>query len=161
MTKTCSNCKREKDLSDFQKNKNNKDGLCSRCRDCNNAFKRLDRQLRPNARERDRRNYYASEERRKVIRRGAAKSVSPLKTLANRLLHLKIKKGEIIRPTECSYCGEAYGKIEAHHPDYHKPYEVVWVCVRCHRILDGRTVIAVPYIPLPSSNPESTYALHD
>jgi len=46
--------------------------------------------------------------------------------VANALL-----KGELIRPTECGLCGMC-GDIEAHHDNYDKPLDVIWLCVRCH-----------------------------
>jgi len=41
------------------------------------------------------------------------------------------------RPTECERCDEPYGRIEAHHEDYSKPLEVVWLCISCHRVAHG------------------------
>ena len=43
-----------------------------------------------------------------------------------------IKNGNIKRPSKCYECGNA-GTIQAHHPDYNKPIEVVWLCIKCHR----------------------------
>ena len=40
-----------------------------------------------------------------------------------------------IRPKECSICWYALSKIVAHHPDYNKPYEVVFCCNSCHRLI--------------------------
>jgi len=36
--KTCGKCKEEKPLSEFNKNKNTKDGLCSDCRECKRQY---------------------------------------------------------------------------------------------------------------------------
>lgn len=35
----------------------------------------------------------------------------------------------------CYLCGNE--KSEAHHPDYDKPLEVVWVCRKHHRLIDS------------------------
>ena len=43
-----------------------------------------------------------------------------------------LRVGRLVRPTECSACGEAKPRIAGHHPDYDKPLEVVWLCMQCH-----------------------------
>lgn len=45
-----------------------------------------------------------------------------------------IKSGKLIRAEKCMLC-LSNEKIEAHHPDYNKPLDVVWVCQKCHRML--------------------------
>jgi ribosomal protein S27AE len=40
----------------------------------------------------------------------------------------------LIRPDTCSKCGES-GYIVAHHHDYDKPLDVIWLCLRCDRQL--------------------------
>jgi hypothetical protein len=44
-----------------------------------------------------------------------------------------VKAGRLVKPTICSVCGGARGKIEAHHHDYDKPYDVTWLCAYCHQ----------------------------
>lgn len=44
----------------------------------------------------------------------------------------RVLRGTVIRPGACSRCGLSDRRIEAHHPDYSKPFEVVWLCSRCH-----------------------------
>ena len=43
-----------------------------------------------------------------------------------------IKRGIIDRPKSCSLCGRI-DKIQAHHQDYSKPLEVIWLCASCHK----------------------------
>ena len=52
-----------------------------------------------------------------------------------------VQRGYVIRPTICSICHESNGTIESHHPDYSKPYEVIWACRVCHRELDRQNLI--------------------
>jgi len=49
------------------------------------------------------------------------------------LFNKAIQRGKIIRPEICSACNEKNGTIHGHHPDYSKPYEVIWLCCRCHQ----------------------------
>ena len=44
--------------------------------------------------------------------------------------YYEIKMGRLIR-NPCEVCGEL--KVEAHHDDYHKPFEVRWLCPHHHR----------------------------
>lgn len=39
--------------------------------------------------------------------------------------------GKVNKPDACSVCGKG-GRIEAHHKDYSKPFEVLWLCTSCH-----------------------------
>ena len=49
-----------------------------------------------------------------------------------------IKKGLLIQPLTCSNCGnnqsfsDGRNGIQAHHIDYDKPLDVIWLCQKCH-----------------------------
>ncbi len=47
-----------------------------------------------------------------------------------------IKIGSLVRPANCEKCFKA-SKIQAHHEDYSKPLEVMWLCQSCHRKQHG------------------------
>jgi hypothetical protein len=49
---------------------------------------------------------------------------------AHNILNSAIQRGEVKRPTECLVCGNE--SVHAHHPDYSKPLDVVWLCRVCH-----------------------------
>jgi len=51
---------------------------------------------------------------------------------AHQLIYAAIKKGRIIKPTSCEWCGSAK-RIQAHHEDYNQPFEIDWLCEKCHR----------------------------
>lgn len=55
----------------------------------------------------------------------------PLRVQAHRKLNWLITKGEIT--SQPCKCGEL--KTEAHHEDYNKPYDIIWMCRKCHKIL--------------------------
>lgn len=54
------------------------------------------------------------------------------KNNARRILNHAVDHGEIPKPDNCSVCG-ASGRIEGHHLDYDRPWDVIWLCRRCHR----------------------------
>lgn len=64
------------------------------------------------------------------------------KSDARAKLNYAVKKGLIIRPDACSKCGkkapDEVKRIEAHHEDYSKPLDIVWLCGPCHFVIDGR-----------------------
>lgn len=59
------------------------------------------------------------------------RSLYPERFAARRMVRSAVEGGFIIKPKECSKCGNE-GKIHAHHPDYSKPLEVIWLCSKCH-----------------------------
>lgn len=50
---------------------------------------------------------------------------------ANNLLTKAIKNNKVKKPEKCSVCLKK-AKIDGHHYDYSKPYDVIWVCRQCH-----------------------------
>lgn len=53
------------------------------------------------------------------------------KTKAEGLVNEAIRYGKLKRPDKCESCGKEC-KPQAHHYDYSKPLEVVWLCTACH-----------------------------
>jgi hypothetical protein len=96
---------------------------------------------------------------RERIRRNAAYRVS-----------MALAKGEIKKPGCCEQCGaeaerpgpikhwadhRAITKLEAHHADYSRPLDVVWLCRPCHMLaeLKSRDVRYERVAPLPRLQP--------
>jgi hypothetical protein len=50
---------------------------------------------------------------------------------ANSLLASAIRWRKLKKPTTCSRCGSE-GNIQGHHEDYDRPYDVEWLCPKCH-----------------------------
>lgn len=50
---------------------------------------------------------------------------------AHRLVRNAIRRKEIFRPSQCSKCLKEC-KAEAHHEDYMKPLDIIWLCRSCH-----------------------------
>lgn len=54
------------------------------------------------------------------------------------MLEYAIRKGRIERKYTCEICGysgtfkDGRSAIQAHHCDYNKPYDVMWLCQKCH-----------------------------
>lgn len=58
----------------------------------------------------------------------------PEKIRAREILSLAIKKRKIIKKP-CEICGEQIS--QAHHEDYSKPLDVIWLCRKHHREIHG------------------------
>lgn len=56
----------------------------------------------------------------------------------HRFVERAIKRGIIVKKTHCEVCGstgefkDGRSKIQAHHTDYSKPLQVMWLCQQCH-----------------------------
>ena len=55
---------------------------------------------------------------------------SPEKLQARRAIATAVRRGELQKDI-CKFCGA--GKAQAHHNDYNKPLDVLWLCVDHHR----------------------------
>ena len=131
-SKECFKCKSVKPLDEFYKHSTMADGHLNKCKECakndvsNNRNQNLEKyraydRTRGKIPERIKANteitraWRAEDKRRNVAHSSVARA---------------IRSGELIRKP-CSRCGEA--KSVAHHEDYDKPLEVVWLCQPCHK----------------------------
>lgn len=64
----------------------------------------------------------------------------PTKQNAQKCVEAALKSGALTNPGVCygCGCGSSEHRIEAHHHDYTKPLEVVWLCTPCHRRMDAQ-----------------------
>ena len=59
----------------------------------------------------------------------------PERVKARKQVHNAKKSGRLI-PGHCEICGTD-DNIQAHHPDYLKPLEVMWLCPEHHRMIEN------------------------
>lgn len=67
----------------------------------------------------------------------AWREVNKYKCSAHQAVARAIKKGSITKPERCQVCGSCE-KLNAHHYDYQKPLEVVWLCIPCHKKIHSK-----------------------
>ncbi len=129
--KRCSKCSRELDESCFYAQKDCKNGLAPHCKDCALANAKMYRLLSLDKRRAQDRAYdVAHKEYRRMLKK-AWREKNPAKDRASQTLRNAVARGKMKRSTVCEVCGLG-GKIHGHHPDYSKPLEVQWLCIRCH-----------------------------
>lgn len=142
--KTCRTCGREKPITEYYTHPQMGDGHLNICKECVKSNVRTRREKFPekvrtydmgrsnDPRRIDRKRSTVKRRRQEVDGYQAAHSA----------LSRAVKAGTINKPSVCCLCG-CVGRIEAHHHDYSKPLEVMWLCVSCHRRLHlGKTETA-------------------
>lgn len=137
-TKKCSECGRELPLSDFNKKRSNRDGFQDRCRKCFSEYNKKRYASDPDRFKRDVARYRTENPSACLGTRLKACAKNPTKRNARRAVEAAIAAGRLKNPHVCFGCGceEGEHRIEAHHHDYTKPLDVVWLCTPCHRRMD-------------------------
>ena len=150
--KRCTGCLVTFPLDQFWCDRRTTDGRQSRCKTCRYEYYKMWRstahgrelrrqherkrwvsnreELRARARTKYRKSPVEYARRTKVrmqTKRGKAKQA-----IANRVVSGTIKK-----PTRCPSCGTATPphRMHAHHVDYSRPLDVIWMCSVCHGIV--------------------------
>lgn len=68
---------------------------------------------------------------RSALTKRKYEKLHPDRALAHQKVTHLIKSGKILKSSNCILCGKEC-KTEAHHPDYSKPLDVMWICRKCH-----------------------------
>lgn len=134
-TKRCTRCGVEKPVSAFGRFALHSTGLRPACKDCERGRPARERKypdLSPEERRRTvaRERYRESEADREARRRQSRKwkAKNPEKKRAEDAVYRAIRRGDMVRQP-CSVCGE---RAHAHHADYARPFEVMWLCALHH-----------------------------
>jgi len=64
----------------------------------------------------------------------------PERRIAKSAVYYAVRHGKLIRPDHCVLCGRKC-KPHAHHDDYSKPLEIVWLCSPCHKVADKKRAL--------------------
>ena len=137
--KKCSECGQEKPLSEFNKNRNSKDGHQDRCRECFSRYNKARYWADPAKFRKSVAEYRKANLENVFETRMAMCEKNPSRKNANEALSLAVELGYVEKPDRCKGCGKSASevRVEAHHHDYSKPLDVIWVCTKCHRQLDA------------------------
>jgi hypothetical protein len=132
-TKPCIECGAVKPHDEFYRHPSwCDDGTMGVCKTCHKARMKRQRLTDPKVQEYDRIRYQHPERKayqRKIADRWDAEH--PLAYKARYTVHNAVRDGRLTRQP-CAICGTTE-KIHAHHRDYSKPLDVVWLCVKCHQ----------------------------
>lgn len=128
----CADCGVAKPAAAFNVDRSRKNGLRFVCRECDRA--------RHHAR------YWREREQQKLRhgpRRSRAEKVAlhPERERARDRLRTAVYQGRVAKPLACQACSEPTPKqcLAAHHADYSRPFDVEWLCTRCHGLRHRRS----------------------
>jgi len=130
--KECFKCKTNKPLEDFYKHPMMADGHVNKCKECN-------KNDATNNRNKNLEKYRAYDRARSKLPERIKASVEinrawraedSRRQVAHSAVARAIRSGLLVR-MPCIRCGKE--KSEAHHEDYDKPLEVMWLCTPCHK----------------------------
>jgi len=144
MVKQCFCCGQTKPISEFYKHPRMADGYLGKCKECQKLNTKEARARNPDHyREFDKqrsmlphrvqaRAEYQQTERGKEAHQRANKKWTgnhPNRRAAAQIVNNAIKGGRLVR-LPCFVCGK---KAHAHHPDYDRPLDVIWLCPKHHK----------------------------
>lgn len=136
--KTCFKCNQKKDETEFYKHPQMGDGLLGKCKACT----KRDVQQNYKSKREQYAEYYSQREHTesrkawRIIKQRESRARDPQKAFARSSVSNAIRAGKLKR-LPCVVCCSP--KSEAHHPDYSKPLDVVWLCLKHHRETHGQT----------------------
>lgn len=123
--KVCAKCKVRKSITEFSPIKDGRAcGVVSYCLQCKREHLRAYYQT-------DRYKEWMREYGKKRYQKDKARNLVRAKTRSY------VKTGLLVKPEVCENCQENI-RLEAHHTDYDKPLEVMWLCNLCHKQQHGR-----------------------
>ncbi len=129
--KKCFKCSITKPLTEFYKHPMMTDGTVNKCKECNKKDIRCNRSN--NLEEHRKRNRdYARTHKDSRIRHIISNKLHPEKYKARTALNNAVRSGRIKRLKYCEGCGDSKRRVEGHHQDYSKAFDVVWLCSVCH-----------------------------
>lgn len=125
--KACTVCKELLPLADFPYKSGTYDGHTPQCRSCDQVRQRAQYLKHRERRLEGARQYRAEGKGAEVMARHRERH--PNKEVARQGLRNAIRRGELLKQP-CEVCGAS--DVEAHHCDYTKPLDVMWLCKEHH-----------------------------
>lgn len=139
MSKTCFKCNQTKPIDDFYKHSRMSDGHLGKCKECTKKDSR-DRYCSDDGRKKIiayelKRARDVDRRKRRVEYARRMNKRSPEKYKARNMVKNYLRDGKLFKKP-CEMCGEI--KVQAHHTDYSKPIDVMWLCRKHHLMIEGK-----------------------
>ena len=134
--KKCRRCSGVKKLSEYYKHSEMFDGHLNICKACTKKRVSAHREINiVKIRKYDRDRGKLPKRKKLALESGRRGNKKKGYMSSHNALVRAVRKGLIMKPEICSWCGHSDSLIEGHHPDYSKKLFVVWLCTPCHRML--------------------------
>ena len=142
--KTCRECGIDKPMTEYYAHKQMADGHLNKCKSCvrsrvsiyseknSEYYKEYDKKRANLPHRVQARKEYAKTEAGKLATKKAHQNYIekfPLRRAAHIIVGTALKSGSLVK-LSCLICGN---ESEAHHPDYSRPLDVVWLCSSHHK----------------------------
>lgn len=121
--KRCFKCGKVKPLSEFYKHPQMSDGHLNKCKECAKA---------------DVSRYRSAHPDHELSTRLKTCEKNPTHKNAHMAVDAALRSGVISKPERCQGCGRngSESRLGAHHYDYTRPLDVIWLCQVCHKRVD-------------------------
>ena len=134
MEKPCKICFQVKPLSEFYESSSSKDGHLNKCKPCAREMVSIHRQNNiDRIRKLDVERWHSADRR---IKKSCSVKIEGeklrIRNSARRAVGKKVKRGKLKRQP-CQICG-TNNFVHAHHEDYSKRFDVVWLCATHHKL---------------------------
>lgn len=131
----CYSCHRILSETEYHRDRMASYGIKGTCKQC--AKRKRDNDQQRQKKLAKKREYYRKNKdrwvgyrkRRKIVKYRSTKAIR-----ARKILNQAIIEGRVTKPKCCSECLRPCPKIllHAHHDNYDRPYDVIWLCSSCH-----------------------------
>lgn len=153
-SKKCNSCNQIKPLSKFyKKTVGTWHGYFAICKDCIKEKQRIRYSTskyrkwhRQNAKQhrlkypekyKNAQHKFYKNHRSKVLHKN--KTIYKKQKWARAKVQTALETGKLIKPAECEFCYKKTKYLHAHHKDYSKPLEIIWLCKDCHGHIHAST----------------------
>lgn len=129
----CKSCDASKSETEFYDQPNCERGKMQVCKECHKARMRARSRTNPKVQAYDRaRPNKAARLQRQTEYTKRWRAENPDAYKAHTAVGNAVRDGKL-KKLPCEFCGDE--KVHAHHKDYSKPLDVIWLCAKCHNRL--------------------------
>jgi hypothetical protein len=141
MDKTCFKCGEIQPIESFYKHPMMADGHLGKCKTCTKKDVRAYYRANPQGHRayEKRREQTPERKAQKIEAQRRHRAKHSVQSKARSITQHALNAGLLV-PAPCVGCATTE-RIEAHHEDYYKPLEVVWLCFSCHRKKHGQAIL--------------------